>query len=118
MSQVGTMLQQVLSWDPTQADSEAPETMSGNMLAELILSPHNSHLSGLCAASWEVVTKDDDNGSCRCISLQEQKAEGLATEKTLESDTPALQAAPEVNRLNTNLEIKNFSYFFASEKGI
>ena len=33
MSQVGTMLQQVLRWDPTQADSEAPETMTGNMLA-------------------------------------------------------------------------------------
>ena len=107
-------------WDPTQADSEAPETMSGNMLAELVLSPHNSHLSGLCATSWEVVTKEDDNGSCRCITLQEQQAEGmiLVTEMILEVETPAPPAAPEVNRSNTNLEIKHFSFFFASEKGI
>ena len=96
MSQVGTMLQQVLSWDPTQADSEAPENMTGNMLEELVLSPHNSHLSGLCAASWEVVTRDDDNDSCRCITLQEQQVEGmiLANEMILEADTPATPAAP------------------------
>ena len=103
-SQVVTMLQQVLSWDRTQADSEA----------ELVLSPHNSHLSGLCAASWEVVTSEDDNGSCRCITLQEQQAEGmiLATEMILEVETPAPPAVPEVNGSNTNLEIKNFSFFF------
>ena len=47
MSQVGSMLQQVHSWDPLHPDSDAPETMSENMLAELVLSPHNSHLSGL-----------------------------------------------------------------------
>ena len=57
MHQVGSMLRQIQSWDPLHLDNDAPETMTGNMLAELVLSPHNSHLRGLCAANWEVVTR-------------------------------------------------------------
>ena len=45
MSKVGAMLLNVQSWDPLAPDSDAPETMSGQMLAVLLLSPHNSHLS-------------------------------------------------------------------------
>ena len=62
------------------------------------------------------VTREDDSGTCRCITLQEQQAEGLirATEMILEVETPA---APEVNMSNTNLESKNFSSYSLSEKG-
>ena len=82
MCQVGSMLRQIQSWDPLHPDSDTPETMTGNMLAELVLSPHNSHLSGLCAANWNVL-------------LKEQQA----------VVAPAPQAAPEVNWLIRNLEI-------------
>ena len=86
MYQVGSMLRQIQSWDPLHPDSDAPETMTGNMLAELVLSPHNSHLRGLCAANWEVVTEDDDISTCRCTVLKEQQA----------VVTPVPQAVPEV----------------------
>jgi hypothetical protein len=88
--QVEAMLLNVQSWDPLAPDSDAPEAMSGQMLAVLLLSPNNSHLSGLCAANWEVVTVEDDNGSCRCILLKEQQAESNG------QTTPTNQPAPEV----------------------
>ena len=75
MCQVGSMLRQIQSCDAT-------ETMTRNILAELVLSPHNSHLSGLCAANWNVL-------------LKEQQA----------VVAPAPQAFPEVNWLIRNLEI-------------
>ena len=67
------MLLSVTPWDPLAEDSEAPESMSGAMLASLLLSPHNLALGGLQAAHWEVVGEDDDPGTCRCSLLREME---------------------------------------------
>ena len=73
LSQIETMLHSVTSWDPLAEDSEAPETLSGHMLAVFLLSPHNQNLGGLTAANWEVICPEDDIGTCRCSLLREQQ---------------------------------------------
>ena len=73
LAQVEAMLLSVKSWDPLALEIEAPETLSGQMLAILLLSPHNQNLGGLTAANWEVITPDEDNGTCRCTLLREQQ---------------------------------------------
>ena len=73
LAQVEAMLLSVKSWDPLALESEAPETLSGQMLAILLLSPHNQNLGGLTAANWEVITPEEDYGTCRCTLLREQQ---------------------------------------------
>jgi hypothetical protein len=72
LAMIEVMLLSVTPWDPLAEDSEAPESMSGTMLANLLLSPHNLALGGLQAANWEVIGEKDDNGTCRCSLLREQ----------------------------------------------
>ena len=67
------MLLSVKSWDPLALESEAPETLSGQMLAILLLSPHNQNMGGLTAENWEVITPEEDYGTCRCTLLREQQ---------------------------------------------
>ena len=45
LAQVEAMLLSVKSWDPLALESKAPETLSGQMLAVLLLSPHNQNLA-------------------------------------------------------------------------
>ena len=66
LAQVEAMLLSVKSWDPLALESKAPETLSGQMLAILLLSPHNQNMGGLTAANWEVITPEEDYGTCRC----------------------------------------------------
>ena len=73
LAQVEAMLLSVKSWDPLALESEAPETLSGQMLAILLLSPHNQNMGGLTAANWEVITPKEDYGTCRCTLLREQQ---------------------------------------------
>ena len=73
LSEIETMLHSVTSWDPLAEDSEAPETLSGHMLAVLLLSPHNQNLGGLTAANWEVICPEDDRGTCRCSLIRKQQ---------------------------------------------
>jgi hypothetical protein len=73
LAMIKEMLLSVTPWDPLAEDSEAPESMSGTMLANLLLSPHNLALGGLQAANWEVVGEDDDPGTCRCSLLREME---------------------------------------------
>ena len=73
MAMIETMLHSVTSWDPLAEDSEAPVTLSGHIMAVLLLSPHNQSLGGLQAANWEVICPEDDHGTCRCSLLREQQ---------------------------------------------
>ena len=66
------MLLSVTPWDPLAEDSEAPESLSGTMLASLLLSPHNLALGGLQAVNWEVIGEEEDLGTCRCTVLRGQ----------------------------------------------
>ena len=49
LAMIKEMLLSVTPWDPLDEDSEAPESMSGAILANLLLSPHNMALDGLQA---------------------------------------------------------------------
>ena len=73
LAMIKEMLLSLTPWDPLAEDSEAPESMSGTMLANLLLSPHNLALGGLQAANWEVIGEEDDHGTCRCSLLREQQ---------------------------------------------
>ena len=64
------MLLSVTPWDPLAEDSEAPESLTGTMLASLLLSPHNLALGGLQAVNWEVIGEEEDLGTCRCTVLR------------------------------------------------
>jgi hypothetical protein len=73
LAMIEVTVRSVTPWDPLAENSEAPETLSGNMLANLLLSPHNQALGGLQAANWEVICPEDDHGTCRCSLLREQE---------------------------------------------
>ena len=49
--------------------SDSLELLSGSMLADMLLSPHNRHMSGLLFGAWEAVYASDDPGTCRCVEL-------------------------------------------------
>jgi hypothetical protein len=68
LAMIEVMLLSVTPWDPLGEDSEAPESMLGTMLANLLLSPHNLALGGLHAANWEVIGEEDDHETCNWSS--------------------------------------------------
>ena len=74
------MLRRLVAWDPVlDNSSDSPELLSGSMLADMLLLPHNRHMSGLFFGGWEAVDASDDPGSCRCVEL---KAAVAVQEKT------------------------------------
>jgi hypothetical protein len=73
LAMIEVMLLSVTPWDPLAEDSEAPDSLSCNILANLLLSPHNLALGGVQAANWEVIGQEDDHGTCRCSLLREQQ---------------------------------------------
>ena len=94
------MLRRLVSWDPVlDNSSDSPELLSGSMLAEMLLSPHNRSMTGLLAGPWEAVNATDDPGTCRCIELkaafadQEQTAMDIFNEYEVEVIIPLVEVA-------------------------
>ena len=66
VERLSEMLRRLVSRDPVlDNSSDSPELLSGSMLAEMLLSPHNRSMTGLLAGAWEAVDADDDPGTCR-----------------------------------------------------
>ena len=66
-SELDQMLVELVSWDA--ATKDYPEVMTGAMLSELLLAPHNIAYSGLSYGAWAPVDPADDPGLCRCLTL-------------------------------------------------
>ena len=93
-------MRRLLAVDPVlDNSSDSPELLSGSMLAEILLSPHNRSLTGLLAGEWEAVDADENPGMCRFVELkaafadQEQTAMDILNEDEVEVIIPLIEVA-------------------------
>ena len=100
VERLDTMLRRLVEWDPVlDNSSDSPELLSGSMVADLLLSPHNRSTSGLLFGAWEAVDGSDDPGTCRCVELkavvavQDKQAMDLFNQDEVEV-IPLVEVAP------------------------
>ena len=100
VERLSEMLIGLVSWDPVlDTSSDCPELLSGSMMAEMLLSPHNRNLTGLLAGAWDAVDEEDNPGTSRCVELKaifsdrEQTAMDVLNQDEVEVIIPLIQVA-------------------------